>query len=381
MEITKIEKIEAIPIRLPFARKAGMQKDIAVLNDKSEGSREQVIVKIHTDEEIIGIGEIEVWPVFSGESSTRTSVETIRLLEPVLRGESVFDIEKIWDRMNKAVRGNLYTKTGIDIALYDAVGKRLGTPLYNLLGGKFRETVPLDYTVWLGNPEAMLREAVEVADRGFKTIRLKIGAGVEKDVDLVKRVRDAIGWELNLRVDANCAYSKEVGIKLGRKLEPYDLEFLEDPIYGWDKEGQVELHKSVGIPILADDWYYTIHDVYRLIKEKAADAILLRVISRPGGVTFARKALDLAEAACVPCLVGTGLETGIATAACLHFAAAFKNLTYACDQYYPWTNPDTLAEGFAIQIKDGHAKVPEGPGLGIEINEDIIEEYRVDKNS
>jgi len=363
----KITNIETIPIRLPTRRVhqwASLTTPIGVY----------VIIKLHTDEGIVGLGEAPVLKDWGGDygkyygETPQTTVHIINdILAPALSGQDPSRFEVIHATMDKAVKGYPYCKAAIDAAIYDVVGKALNVSAYQLLGGLFRERIPIAHSLGLMEIDKAVDEALQAKAEGVKTVKLKGGVDQKRDVELVKQIRAAIGADLKICV------------------EEYDLLYMEQPVEGIDR--MAEVARRVDTPIMADESAWTPQDVMEIIQKKAADIISIYT-TKPGGMFKAKKIAAIAEAAGLPCNVNGSVETGVGNAANVHLAASTGVVTYGC--VVPVSTPkgkgkggiagiyyqdDIIHEPFAYS--DGDIIVSSKPGLGVELDEDKLQFYRV----
>ncbi len=383
----KISKIETIPIRLPTRRVhqwASLTTPIGVY----------VIVKLYTDEGLVGWGEAPVLKDWGGDhgkyfgETPQTTAHIINdVLAPALHGKDPRRFETIHALMDKAVKGYPYCKAAIDTAMYDVVGKALHVPAYQLLGGCFRERVSIAHSLGLMEIKKAVDEALEAKAEGVKTIKLKGGVDQKRDVELVKQIRNAIGGELNICVDANQGYpTPKAAIKTIRAMEEFGLLYMEQPVEGIDR--MAEVASRVDTPIMADESAWTPEDVLEIAKKKAADIVSLYT-TKPGGMFKAKKVAAVAEAAGLQCNVNGSVETGVGNAANLHLAASTGVVTLGC--VVPVSTPkgkgkkgiagiyyqdDIIQEAF--EYADGDIVVASKPGLGIELDEEKLKHYRAD---
>jgi muconate cycloisomerase len=383
----RIRRIETIPIRLPPRRAhqwASLTTSIGVY----------VIVKLATDEGLIGLGEAPVLKDWGGDhmkyygETPKTTVHIINdILAPVLTGEDPCNFERLHAMMDKAVKGYPYCKAAIDIALYDVVGKALKIPAYQLLGGCYRRRVPIAHSIGLMEIEKAVDEALQVKDEGVKTIKLKGGIEPERDVNLVREVRKAIGPELHIAVDANQGYpTPKLAIRTIRRMQEYAIRYIEQPVEGID--AMAEVTDNVETPVMADESAWTSRDVLEIIQKKAANGISVYT-TKPGGLFKAKKVMALVEAGGLECNVNGSVETGVGNAANVHLAASTPAVNLAC--VIPVSTPkgkgktgiagvyyqdDLITEPF--EFADGDVLVSSKPGLGIELDEDKLKQYRVD---
>jgi muconate cycloisomerase len=383
----KITKIETIPIQLPTRRVhqwASLTTPIGVY----------VIIKLYTDEGLIGFGEAPVLKDWGGDhgkyfgETPQTTAHIIGdILAPALAGQDPGRFEWIHALMDKAVKGYPYCKAAIDAALYDVVGKALNVPAYQLLGGLYRERIPIAHSLGLMEIDKAVDEALQAKSEGVKTIKLKGGVEHDRDVELVKQIRMAIGADLNICVDANQGYpTAKAAVKIIREMEVYNLLYMEQPVQGIDQ--MAEVARRVDTPIMADESAWTAQDVIEIIQKKAADVISIYT-TKPGGMFKGKKVAAVAEAAGLKCNVNGSVETGVGNAANLHLAASTGVVTYGC--VVPVSTPkgkgkggvagiyyqdDVITEAF--DYADGDVIVSSKPGLGIELDEDKLKHYRID---
>jgi muconate cycloisomerase len=261
------------------------------------------------------------------------------------------------------------------MACWDIVGKALGTPVYNLLGGKVRERVPLSYSVPFGEPKAMAEYALERVSEGHRTVKVKVGNDPATDVEAVQRVRDAIGPEVRLRVDANMAWSSaKEAIRLIRAMEPSGLELVEQPLPPRELDAMAEVRRGIGVPLMADESIRTVRDAMEVIRRGAAD-IANVYVTEAGGLLNASRIFTLCEAAGMPCMIGSMPEFGIGTAAQIHLGLAMPNLGPDSDTCGVLYHAEDLLTS-PLRIEGGFAYPPEGPGLGVEVDMAVLERWR-----
>jgi len=382
----KITQIETIPIRLPTRRVhqwASLTTPIGVY----------VIIKLHTDEGLIGFGEAPVLKDWGGDhgkyfgETPQTTIHIINdILAPALAGQDPCRFEALHALMDKAVKGYPYCKAAIDAALYDVVGKKFAMPAYQLLGGLVRERVPIAHSLGLMEIDKAVDEAMQAKAEGVKTIKLKGGVEQKRDIELVRRIREAIGPELNICVDANQGYpTAKAAVRITKAMEEYNLLYMEQPVEGIEQ--MAEVARRVDTPIMADESAWTPQDVIEIVQKKAADMISIYT-TKPGGMFKAKNVAAVAEAAGLKCNVNGSVETGVGNAANLHLAASTGVVTYGC--VVPVSTPkgkgkggiagiyyqdDIIVEPFAYS--DGDIVVSPKPGLGIELDEDKLKYYRI----
>jgi L-alanine-DL-glutamate epimerase-like enolase superfamily enzyme len=333
---------------------------------------EHAIVFVDTDAGVTGIGEIS--SVFKRRGRLLAQdVEAV--LAPAVIGEDPARITFLVQKMDRALDGVEEAKAGIEMALWDILGKALDTPVYTLLGGKVRERIPLSYSVPFGEPKAMAEYALERVREGHRTVKVKVGNAPDLDVEAVQRVREAIGPAVRLRVDANMAWSTaKEAIRLIRAMEPWDLELVEQPLPPRELDAMAEVRRAIGVPLMVDESIRTPRDAMEVIRRGAAD-IANVYVTEAGGLLNASRIFTLCETAGMPCMIGSMPEFGIGTAAQIHLGVAMTNLgpdSDTCGVLYH--AEDLLAR--PLHIEAGWAYPPEGPGLGVEIDMDVLERWR-----
>jgi len=336
-------------------------------------------VKISTDEGIYGIGECKV--VLAPQV---TSLIIQELLKPILIGKDPFDVDAIWEYMYGLMKYRGQVKgfmleaiSGVDIALWDIIGKATNKPVHKLLGGCFRDRIDAyaSSILW-GKTEDVVETALKLVEDGHKAIKLKGGRGVQKDVENIKAIRQAIGNDVELMLDANCAYDFPTALKLGRKLERYDIYWFEEPISPEQIDDYVRLTKALDVPIATGENEFTRWGFRDIITKRAAD-IIMPDIGRAGGISECKKIASMANAFGILYSPHTGVVGAGIKAASIHLSAAIPNfLTY---EYFWESNPltDEILVEPIEKFERGYIKVPDKPGLGIEIKEDILSKYLI----
>jgi len=331
-----------------------------------------VIVEVITDTGLSGFGEIKA-PLVS------TTVEHMiqHYVGPIVIGENPFDIERI--KRKVLSRGLMfipniacYLIAGIEIALWDIIGKKLMQPVYRLMGGGFRHEVPFMAYLFLDEPEIMAANALNYLKQGVTTVKLKVGIDSEEDVARVALIREKVGPKLEIVVDANQAWSPGTALRIIRRLEKYDLMYVEQPLRRDDFVGHANLRKRVNTPIGLNESVFITSDILRCIMCEAADLIVTDPIV-PGGLSEAKKVCAIADAGGLPVVGHSAGELGIGLAAFLHLAASTANFIHSNDSYYDYLVDDIITKQFAIT--NGCIEVPDNPGLGIEIDRKKLENY------
>ena len=374
MKIARLEtRIVEIPVKSPYVFSHGVLKAFS-----------NILVWIHTDEGVVGVGESSFVP--GGGVSEETPESTKPMIDhhlaPVVIGEDPFDIERIHRKMDAVVPRNLIAKCGIDLALWDVMGKVVGQPAYKLLGGSFDPKILCTYTLSIDTPERMAEQAAFRKDQGYKTLVVKIGREPETDIERVRLVRETVGDGVSLRLDANEAYWPDQAIGIIRRMEKYHPEFVEEPVQRWDVDGMAKVARAVGTPISSDESNTSLESVMRIIRKAAAGIINIK-ISKNGGLYRSKKIAALAEAAGIPCIVGGANTYEVGRQACRHFAVstAQAQMGMGSEGCAPASQSKIDDVTRSILTYDdvtrgkGFVGVLPGPGLGVELDEEKIRKY------
>lgn len=373
----KIVKVEAIPLFASFADALDvvppeLSQPAFSMRDNPLLGQGAVIVRITSDEGLIGIGEAMGRP---GPRGTAAHINEV--LAPMLLGADPRHHQALWTAMNEQMRFAPMGISGVDLALWDLRGKIYGDSLTNLLGGSVRETIdcyasPIPY---MATPQGSAEKAREFLQRGFRAIKLKIGRGISQDIAHAEATRDALGSDVKLLVDANGAYTAAESIALAKELVKLDVYWLEEPVHPEFPDDLARIRRRVNLPIVSGEWLGSWYQFRDLVKAEAVDVIMPN-ITRCGGITGIMKIADLAaleNAAVAPHGVGAGFGIVAAIAAC----AVMPNfLIYEYNQLFNPLRHSLMRE--SIHFQDGVLRPNEGKGLGLTLNEEIIERYRID---
>ncbi len=319
------------------------------------------MVKIDSNEEISGFGEASPLPDFSGETHDIIQRMIDKYYSPILIGKDPFDLELIHHEMNYKYPENHASKAAIDMALYDLCGKTLNIPIYQLLGGRCREQVEVGAALGIGIPSETAQKAKDYVTHGAKAIKLKVGINPKQDIETVKTVREVLGEEIPIRIDANAGYSVKRAMKVLQRTEQWDIEYFEQPIAAWDREGLNLLRKSSSTPIMVDESLCTIGDAVELIRAEAADIFGLKLIKH-GGIYNTKKIATLAQANGIECVVISPWETQIGQSAGIHLILSTSNFNHPNDLGLNGLQDDPTS---GLVEEQGIIHVPKGPGLGI----------------
>ena len=351
------------------------------------------ILALETDEGVVGWGEapaIATWGgpngMYYGEDAGTVSHVVRNYLFPAIDGQEPQQIGYLHSLMGGAIKGHPYAKAVVDVALYDIAGKAADMPVYELLGGKLRNSIPVCHSLGIMENDKAVSEAEQAVAEGIGAIKCKVGLDVKRDVDLVRRLREQLGPETILRVDANEGYrTPQEAINAAEEMEPYDVAFHEQPVAGF--EALATVAQRIKAPVMADESAWFPQDVLRLHELGAAQIISL-YFTKPGGIYPALKVAAVADACGITCDIGGSIEMGIGVAANLHLGVSVDALRWASVCPVPNVDgeaPVTIAGIYymddiiktPINYSEGHLHVPDGPGLGVEVDEDKLARYAV----
>ena len=365
----KITEVRCVPVLVPRRRAYGGVDKTAL---GAAAFSDYTIVFVETDAGITGLGEVD--SVFKRRGALlRHDLE--KALVPVVIGEDPFRISWLVRKMDDALDGVEEAKASIEMALWDIVGKALATPVYNLLGGKVRDRIPLSYSIPFGPPDAMASLAQERVKWGHRTIKVKVGSDdPARDIAAVQSIRMAIGPDVKLRVDGNMGWqTAKQAIAVIREMEASNLELVEQPLPAYDLDGMAEVRRSIAVPLMADESVRNPRSAMQVILRGAAD-IANVYVTEAGGLLNAAKIFAMCEAAGMPCMIGSMPEFGIGTAAQIHLGVAMNNLgpdSDTCGVLYH--QEDLLTK--PLRIENGFSYPPEGPGLGVEVDMKVLDSW------
>jgi L-Ala-D/L-Glu epimerase len=322
-----------------------------------------VLIRILTDSGIVGLGESSPFQPVTGDTQA-TNIDAAQDLRQMLKGKDPLAIESA----NKLFGGYFHSNPSIvaafDMALYDILGKVAGLPVFRLLGGD-KNTFETDVTTGIDTPEKMVKNARASIAAGFRTLKVKIGQDPDQDVARLQAVRDAIGYDHPIRIDANQGYTVPQAIYALRHMEKFKIEYCEQPVVYSDITGLRQVRAGSPIPIMADEALFNPGDALKLIKAEACDYFNIKLM-KAGGITNALKISTIAEAANIRCMLGCMSETRLALTAAAHVHGAQKNILYADLDGYFSLSVDPVVDG--MTVRNGMVTLPEKPGLGADID-------------
>jgi L-alanine-DL-glutamate epimerase-like enolase superfamily enzyme len=330
------------------------------------------VVRVRTSEGVTGYGE--------GVTTVRGihAFATDHLVE-LLIGADPFDvtgIHRAMDRIEVMKTERLAQwnpiRAAIDIALYDVQGRFLGVPIHDLLGGKQRDGFEVCKNVGVSEPAASAERAVRFVEDGYRTLKLRVGTDVDLDVARVRAVREAVGPGIRIRVDANQAWDPTTAVVAIKRMAEWGLEGVEQPCRYWDLRAAAEVVSRVDVPVIADEGFWTVDDAQLLLSARGADVLHL-YLGKCGGIQPSTKIVAVAQAFGAAVTFGERIPLGIAEAAHCHVVAALPESRFPHALAYDFNEHDLLVS--PVRKEGGLMHVPDGPGLGVEVDEEKLAFY------
>src|SRR5579859_8027946 len=330
-----------------------------------------ILLDVETDTGLVGLGEVSDIPeemrLPDGRDVTPDTVASF--LRERLIGVDPFALETLRERLTVRDRESRLLTCAVDSACYDIMGKATGLPAYQFCGGRVRDEVRVSYVAYIRDPDILAEEIQQQTARGFTAFKLKVGLDPDRDIAALRVTREVAGDSASIKLDANGAWTPDEAIELLRRAERYHPAGIETPTRPDDLAGMARVKQSTSIPLL--EHVSSIRYALDVIQAGAVDVFNVSCVGC-GGIFRAKKVLDLAEGAGIPCLLGSTVELGIGTAAQLHLAASSMAVTWPSDLIGPvlYTS-DIVAEPW--RWRAGHLGVPSGPGLGVTLDPERLQ--------
>ncbi|MDR2997859.1 MAG: mandelate racemase/muconate lactonizing enzyme family protein [Microbacterium sp.] len=382
----RIASVEAIPIIAPFTRlypggdvPSWLLQPAASHRTLQRKGQYSTLIRLRTEDGLEGIGECYGLP------APRVTAQIVRdIIEPLLIGEDADAIDRLWSKVFSSMSGGGQTRgyfleamSGVDIALWDLKGKAYGVPVHSLLGGPHRDRVSVyaSPVPMLDQPAASADYALGFANQGFDAIKLKLGRGARTDVAHAAAVREAIGEDRELLVDLNCAYTADRAVDVVRRLVDLGITWIEEPCAVDDVAGYRRIRDSLPVSLVNGETLFTRWDQREFLVNGAVDVVMPN-LARAGGITESRKLAALCETFHVD-IAPHGVGSAVGLAAALQLSASVPN--FRIYEYNRLPNPlrDELTVD-RFDFSDGTLAVPTGPGLGIELDWDLVDEFRAE---
>ncbi|HYZ24846.1 MAG TPA: dipeptide epimerase, partial [Rhodopila sp.] len=320
------------------------------------------IVRIGSDDGHTGHGYANASPHMG--STFEALPHELERFKPIVLGKDPFAIEAILQELDASLSGGNQAKAGIDCALHDLCARALGVPLYNLLGGKVRSSVPVLRILAIKTPTDMAAQAGKLLDQGYRYFKIKVHGDVEEDVARVKAIRERVGKDAHLTIDANQSYSPKDAIAAIKRMAEFRIDLVEQPVSKRDLKGLELVTRSVPVTVEADEAAGTLDEIMTLVVNRIVDAVSLK-IPKLGGLRNALAAARICEAGKIRCRLGAHVGTRLVNAHAIHLAAALPHMDYACElgEFSRMFNDPFMG----IEVVDGTLTVPDGPGCGVEL--------------
>ncbi|MDT8284617.1 MAG: enolase C-terminal domain-like protein [Thermovirgaceae bacterium] len=370
MRIVSIEIIETcIPLRKPYK----LSKRYGYLENTKP-----VIIKINTDEGISGYGETDPMARFTGETPETVAAVLKTDLLPAILGEDPTNLHLIHETLDSVVRHNHMAKGAIDMACYDLLGKVSGMPLYCVLGGALYENLPIMGSIGGGTIEETVAAAKAEKDKGYHSLMIKVGGDPVHDGEIVLAIRDSLGKDYPLIVDANQGYDVSSALKFIGIARQADPLLFEQPIDAENIEGIANIRKICGIPISVDESLMSYRHAQEVIRLEAADVFSIKVCKN-GGIKSTLQIIELARSKNIDILFNSMIEEGITQAASLHIALTTPNLFPFGHAYFSPLRLAADITDYSSNINEGKVYPPKSPGLGVKLLEDVLETFTTRK--
>jgi muconate cycloisomerase len=370
----KITHVEVIPVRIPLLPARHM---VTSLGWHTESK--YLLVLVGTDVGIEGIGEATVMPLWSGETVWGAQAVIDHVLSPAVMGADPTNSADIDSRLDRAARHNWFAKSAIEMACWDIAGKAAGRPVFELLGGAVRPlAIRCRFSMGAYGPDLARTRARELVAEGFTTIKVKVGGPAERDIERVETVREAIGPSPDITIDANCGWDADTAIACVNALTGCRLALNEQPTPDGDYAALVRVRRETSVPVMADDMCFDLVHARELIRNQACDVISVYP-GKNGGIRKAKAIVDFAAAHGVKCSIGSNLEWDVGTAAMAHLVVACENLRveeFPGDMLGPAYHECRIAK-VPLDIRGPLVTVSDRPGLGMELDWNVVREYRL----
>ncbi|THU39840.1 dipeptide epimerase [Niastella caeni] len=329
---------------------------------------QNIFIRVHTDSGLYGVGECSAFPMIAGETQA-TCFEMAKDFAALWKNKNAAAIEERLQDLHSFTAFNATIKSAFDMALYDLAAKAAGQPLYRFLGGSKKE-LETDLTIGIDTPDNMAAKAIDFVKRGVRIIKIKLGKNAKEDVERVRRIREAAGSSIGLRIDANQGWSYEDALFALTAMAPFNIQFCEQPMRSWNDDKLPALVKQSPIKIMADESVFNHYDAKRIIAAGACDYVNIK-FAKSGGISEAQKIHAVCKQHNIPCMMGGMLESRVALSAFAHFALSHDNVIfYDMDTCMLGHKTDPVTGG--VQYKGFFLEVPETPGIGADADEAFL---------
>ncbi len=376
----RIANIETYPVSVPLKPAYRM---ISALGRHDES--QFVLVRLFTDDGLEGAGEASITVRWSGETVWGVVALIDRVLAPLLVGlelnheSPLASIEELDRRMDAVVKHNWFAKAAIEMAAWDVLGKAAQKPVYELLGGPCRpRAIPSRFSLGAYDPDRARQRARELVAQGFTTVKVKVGGQPAGDIARVRAVREAIGFDRKLVIDANCGWDADTTLDCLRELADCRIDLVEQPTPDGDYEQMARVRREGGVSVMADDMCFNLVHARELIRNQACDVISVYP-GKNGGIRKSRAIVEIAQQHGVGCTIGSNLEFDVATAAMGHLIVATPNLIveeWPGDIHGPAYYEVRVVQT-PLAIDGPVTTINDRPGLGVEVDWALVRELRM----
>ncbi|MEW5993739.1 MAG: dipeptide epimerase [Candidatus Zixiibacteriota bacterium] len=344
--------LSSIPLRKPFKTALRTLEHLNTL-----------VVAVDTDKGVIGWGEATPTAAITGDTLGGIRGVIHEYIGPKLKGKQIANLEDTLNTLDQSCVKNTSAKAALDIAIHDLFGKLLNVPLFRLLGG-YRHRVETDLTISVNSPDEMAQDSREAIDRGFRILKIKVGRDPSLDIERIRRIREEVGPNVVIRLDANQGWTDREAVRIMKAIEAagLEVELVEQPVPAHDLEGLKRVRESIDTPVLADEAVFSALDAEELIARRAADYLNIKLM-KTGGLRNALRICAVAELHGVECFMGCMMESKLSVTAAAHLACA-RSIITRCDLDSPSLCAQDPVRG-GIAIDGPWLSMTEAPGLGI----------------
>ncbi len=346
-----------------FSLKARLKKPFRIALGESYEA-ESVFVVVESQSGAVGVGEASPAPMITGDNLEGTKSFLLSVNSVVTGCEIPRDLNKLLKFIHR-YPGFPAARAALEIALLDLWAREEGLRFVDLLGGPVKSEVRTDLTIGIEEPKVVAEEARRIVEAGFREIKVKLGEDPARDVERIKALRDAVGYDVRVRVDANQGWTPKQAVRIARELERLEVELIEQPVPYWCLDGLKLVTESTEIPVAADESAKTLRDVLRIIEMKAADVVNIKLM-KCGGPLQAMYIARVCEEAGLQCMIGCMLETKAAITAAACVAYASPTVKYV-DLDSPLMIAEDPVKGGIVYEDGGLIRLPSEPGLGVEV--------------
>ncbi len=345
-------KVTKVPLNKPF--KTAL---------RSVYELESIILRVETRSGLVGYGETAPTFAITGDSA-KTIINALHIIKKNISDKSILDFNNILHIVHSSVEKNFSAKSAMEIALYDIFAQHFKSPLCRLLGGKKR-VFKTGITISLNDIDTMIKDSLEAQNRGFNSLKIKLGDNYKEDIDRVKNIHKALHVEVSLKLDANQGWSKEECVEFLNSMEKYQIpiELIEQPVKKDDIDGLKYIKERTSIPVLADESVFSPMDAIKILEKNAVDFVNIK-LDKCGGISKALQIADICELYGVKCMIGCMLEGAISVGAAVHVASARSDTITMLDLDAPILCKTSPVVG-GVEFNGCDIRISDGYGLGI----------------